>query len=134
MRRCALSLPVLMALAFAAGCSDESDQGSPPSISDLTYAPTTVTVGQLTTITGTFSFTDPDGDLKEMTASLTPPAGQPQTLPAQALQNEAGQTSGMAQLQLVLQPPLAGTYSFEVWLTDDAGNDSNHLTGTFEAQ
>ncbi|HEY3354321.1 MAG TPA: hypothetical protein VGQ83_13800 [Polyangia bacterium] len=131
MPRLAMCLLPVVLLALA-GCGD--DKGTAPTIADLTYNPTTMPVGQATTITGNFTFTDPDGDLKDMVASVTLPSGQTQTLPAQALQNEAGQTNGAATLLLMLNPPAAGTYRFEVWLTDDAGNASNHLGGTLEAQ
>jgi hypothetical protein len=43
-------------------------------------------------------------------------------------------TAGTATLLLALTVPAAGTYGFDVWLRDEAGNESNHLTGTLEAQ
>jgi len=34
---------------------------------------------------------------------------------------------------LAVIPPAPGTYTFEMWLSDDGGNDSNKLSGTFDA-
>jgi hypothetical protein len=139
-RRAGWILPLLSVsvTVLAAACGDDGGPSGPtgtaPVIADLSYSPAAITVGQQNTITGSFTFSDPDGDLKEIVVSVTTPDGQTQELPPQALQGEAGQTDGAGTIMLLLVPPAAGTYTLEVWLTDDGGNESNHLTGTLDAQ
>ncbi len=46
----------------------------------------------------------------------------------------AGSTEGTLNFALALNPPVAGSYPFEIWVTDEAGNVSNRLSGTLTAQ
>ena len=124
---------LLVAAALLGGCSDE-DPGTAPAISDLTYDPASGTAGAQVTITGQFTFSDPDADVESYTIELAGPGNLAQTIGPQVLQGAAGVNSGPITLALMLGPPVAGTYSFDVWLTDAAGNESNRLTGTFVAE
>jgi len=124
---------LLVAAALLGGCSDE-DPGTAPAISDLTYDPASGTAGAQVTITGQFTFSDPDADVESYTIELAGPGNLAQTIGPQVLQGAAGQTSGSVGITLILTPPVAGDYTFDVWLSDVAGNESNRLTGTYTAQ
>ncbi|MBI5527170.1 MAG: hypothetical protein HY897_12615 [Deltaproteobacteria bacterium] len=103
--------------------------GSAPVISELTYSPDTGTAGTQITISGSFMFTDADGDVSKVATGATPPGGAFQEGPVAEIQG-AGKTQGQAMFILALLPTVAGEYTFEVWLIDAAGNASNRLSGT----
>jgi len=111
-----------------------SDDGTPPKISALTYDPMTVTHGQAATVAGTFTFDDDDGDLAELGAEVTLPDQTKQMLPMTDLRGVGDMTTGTLGFQMQIIPPTAGTYSFSLWITDDADNESNRLDGTLAAQ
>lgn len=124
--------PALFALALLSGCGSDDD-GVAPAIAALTFSPTTATHGVPVTVTGTFTFTDDDGDLAELGAEVTLPDQSKQTLPMTDLQNVGDMTSGTLNFQMQLIPPAAGTYQFALWITDDADRESNRLGGTITA-
>ncbi|MBI5477669.1 MAG: hypothetical protein HY906_02370 [Deltaproteobacteria bacterium] len=129
-------IPVLASLLLAgllsAGCSE--DTGTAPAISDLTLQTTTVTVGQQATVSGQFTFSDPDGDLESFSVQVTAPTGLSQTVGPQAIQGAAGVTAGPITLAVVFNPGVAGDFVLDVWVVDSAGNESNRLTSTVTAQ
>jgi hypothetical protein len=122
----------LLATLLSAGCGE--DQGTAPTISDLSLQTTSVTVGQQATVTGQFTFSDPDGDLESFSVEVTAPTGLSQTVGPQAIQGAAGVTDGPISLAVVFNPGVAGDFVLDVWVVDGAGNESNHLTGTVTAQ
>src|SRR5512139_3640708 len=67
----AMKITLLVLLLFASACA--SDEGTAPTIAALSYSPTTVTQGVATTITGSFTFDDSDGDLAELGVEVTRP-------------------------------------------------------------
>ena len=123
---------VLLGSVLCLGCG--GDEGTAPAISDLTLQTTSGAVGVQATISGQFTFTDPDGDLESFSVEVTAPNGQSQTLGPQPIQGASGLTTGPVGLAVVLNPPVAGDYALAVWVTDGAGNDSNRLDATFTAQ
>jgi len=127
-------LPVWLIAAAGALLGSCGGSGTPPEIADLTYSPTTIAVGMQNTIAGSVTFTDAEGDLKEVVISVTGPEGATQEQPPQALTSAGGQKSGTVAMFLVIEPRSAGTYTFDVWLNDNGGNSSNHLQGTLAAQ
>ena len=131
-----LSWVTLVGALGVVGCGsdDDGDKGSAPSIDSLSYSPETITMGQQATISGTLSFSDPDGDLSGIAYAITTPSGQSQTAPQSPLQGTAGHTAGVLQFAFALIPPEAGQYPFEIWVSDAAGHASNHLSGTLTAQ
>ena len=122
---------LLSALLFTACTSDDS---TAPAISDLTFSPSSLPVGQQTTISGTLKFSDPDGDLDQLGAEITLPDQSKQTLPMTDLQNVGSMTDGTIGWALIIAPPAAGTYHMSMWLTDGDGNKSNHLDASATAQ
>ena len=122
----------VLACILLSACA--SDDGTSPNISALTYSPNTATPGQVVTVTGTFTFDDDDGDLAELGAEVTLPDQTKQMLPMTDLRGVGDMTTGTLGFQMQIIPPTAGTYSFSLWITDDADNESNRLDGTLAAQ
>ncbi len=128
-----LSLAVVVALSLA-GCGSEDDIGSAPVLTNFTYGPQTITAGQATTINGTFDFTDADADANTFWASVTDLAGTPDIAGPKPARDVFGKTAGPVDFHLLLNPTSAGTYTLELWMTDDAGHESNKLSGGVTAQ
>jgi hypothetical protein len=125
---------VLLVLAagflLAAACG--SDTPAPPSVSMLVYSPMTIPAHQSVTVSGTFRFEDPNGDVATAHVAITAPGRERQETPSVAIQGSARQ--GAAQFAVALQDPVPGTYGFDVWVRDRAGNDSNVLSGSVLVQ
>jgi hypothetical protein len=119
-------------LALVARASD--DDTTAPMISNLTFSPAALTVGQQTTVSGTIAFTDPDGDLDQLGAELTLPDQSKQTLPLTDLQNVGTMTDGSIAWALIVVLPAAGAYHLELWITDLDGHASNRLEASATAQ
>ena len=116
------------ALLFASACA--SDDGTPPAITALTYAPMTATHGVATTVTGTFTFDDSDGDLAELGGVVTMPDQTMMNFQTTDIRNVGGTKQGTLSFQMSFIPPAAGSYKFSLFVTDDGGNESNRLDGT----
>ncbi len=111
-----------------------SDDGTAPTISNLTFAPAALPVGQQTTVSGTLAFSDPDGDLDQLGVEVTLPDQSKQTLPMTDLQNVGTMTDGSVAWALIIAPPTAGAYRMSLWITDADGHASNHLEASATAQ
>ncbi|HEY5945697.1 MAG TPA: hypothetical protein VIV40_09410 [Kofleriaceae bacterium] len=111
-----------------------SDDTTPPTISNLTFSPNALPVGQQTTINGTIGFADPDGDLDQLGVEITLPDQSKQALPMTDLQNVGTMTDGTIAWALIIAPPAAGAYHLSLWITDVDGHASNHLEANATAQ
>jgi hypothetical protein len=122
----------LLLCALLAACT--SDDSSAPTISNLTLSPSSLPVGQQTTVGGTITFSDPDGDLDQLGVEVTLPDQSKQTLPMTDVQNVGTMTEGTLSWALIIAPPSAGTYHMSLWITDADAHESNHLDATVTAQ
>ena len=122
---------LLLCIALTACASDDS---TAPTISNLTFSPSSLPVGQQTTVSGNFGFTDPDGDLDQLGVEVTLPDQSKQSLPMTDLQNVGTMTDGSIAWALIIAPPAAGTYGMSLWITDADGHASNHLEASANAQ
>jgi hypothetical protein len=111
-----------------------SDDTSAPSISNLTFSPNALPVGQQTNVTGTITFSDPDGDLDQLGVEVTLPDQSKQSLPMTKLQNVGAMTDGTIAWTLIIAPPKPGAYRMSLWITDIDGHDSNRLEASATAQ
>jgi hypothetical protein len=118
---------------LACGCAADDEGGTPPSISDLSLSPTSLSTGQQNVVTGTFAFEDDDADVLELDVDLELPDGTRQSLPATDVQDSAGDAVGTITLTLAIVPPSPGRYTFQLWLVDAAGGESNRLEGVAQA-
>jgi hypothetical protein len=116
----------LVACLLLTACTDD---GTPPEISALTYTPDTVTVGVASTVTGSIAFDDVDGDLSRLNVELIGPDSQLHSIPSANITALGDLKTGTLPFQMVFGPPTAGDYTFNIWISDDAGNDSNKLDG-----
>jgi hypothetical protein len=131
-RSALLVLLVSISLACSGGGGDgggSSPVDSTPSISNLQFFPNTALQndgnGTLTVI-GTFDFTDQGKDI----ATLYIVSFDGSTLSA-PIEGVSGEASGTIQGTLEVDTTTVGQFSFELYVTDSAGNKSNTLTGTF---
>ena len=115
-----------------AGCgsSGGGSTDSTPSISSLSFSPTSALQGDgngSITVTGSVTFTDAGGDLT--TLHLANSQGQNITVPVSGL---AGMMSGTLQGQFTVSTQNAGHFTFEVYVSDSLGLSSNKLSGSFD--
>ncbi|NVB79743.1 MAG: hypothetical protein HOV81_15210 [Kofleriaceae bacterium] len=122
----------LLLSSLTLGCTDEPD-GTPPSISNLQFAPTTLLAESYNPVTASLTFVDPDADVLDLGVEIELPDGSHQVLPLTDVRNSAGTSEGTIQISLSIAPPAVGTYRFELWLEDAIGHESNHLEATAEA-
>jgi hypothetical protein len=123
---------ILLASCLAlAACTDDP---TAPTISNMTYSPTSLPVGVQTTITGNVKFTDPDGDLDQLAVEITLPNQSKQMLPMVDLQSVGSMTDGSFAWAMIVVPPTAGTYDMSLWVVDASGLESNKLEGSATAQ
>ncbi len=120
--------------SWAIGCTDSAPDGTPPSISNLSLTPMTLTTGQQNLLAGALAFVDPDADVLELGVSVELLDGSRQTLPIVDVRSSAGVAEGSVQVTLSMVPPAAGTYRFQLWLIDALGGESNRLEATAQAQ
>ena len=66
--------------------------------------------------------------------SATDPNGASTTAGPNATQGTIGQVSADVGYLVQFNAIAAGTYSFELWMTDEMGNNSNRLSGSITAQ
>jgi hypothetical protein len=122
---------VATCLSMLTACAGESE---PPVVANLTMMPQTIPVGVQSTVTGTMSFTDGDGDVDQIAAAITLP-GSPRTeLDPVPVQTMGGDTEGTVNYGFVITPPIAGTYVIELWLIDDDDHVSNTLAADLVVQ
>ena len=123
---------LLLIASLLVACTDES--GSAPEISDLTFSPTTLAVGQQSTVSGQLQFSDPDGDPAQLGFEVILPDQSLTTLPMANLQGVSSATEGPVGWAVIIAPPATGTYRFFVWIRDSEGHDSNKLEGAVTVQ
>lgn len=114
----------LVALALAAGCSDQ------PYIYMLTYSPNATFVDAPTMITGDFKYSSVQTDISQWVVEVSTPDNQllVRTAP-QPIETVTPGGSGDVTFTLMLQIHDPGLYRFFVWLVDLDTRESNHLTG-----
>lgn len=125
-----LFLPVIAGFVLTA-CGEGGGGGdpTPPSISNLQYGPATVYLnegGGTVMISGTVDFQDTGGDVT--TARFISSAGADLVIPVSGM---AGSASGTIQGSFTVGTTTLGDYTFDVWIVDANGSNSNHLSGTY---
>lgn len=126
------SLTFVVAFTLITACGGGGSGGGDPAptISNLSYAPTTALQlpGERTIISGTVDFADSAGNVVEM--HLRTSTGDLLTVPISPPVGTEGKLTGSFSVSL----DQIGQTSFEVWLQDGAGQVSNRLGGTFDVQ
>lgn len=134
-----LIFSVLVALLLTLSCGGGGDgggsssgggsnSGANPSIANLEFSPNSAPQGEgggAVTVMFTINFSDPDGNVSTLT--FKSPA-KTNTVP---VNNVNGLKTGQLRITSTKDTSTKGIFPFEIWVTDSAGLDSNHLTGTF---
>ncbi len=131
-------LLVFMLLASCGGGGGGNGGGGPgntaPTISDLDFNPSGAHLnsgGGQVTVNGNFAFTDRDGNLSTVTLRVTDDSGQTVITQTTDIVGAAGITSGRLDGSVVVPTTTLGDFTFEVFVTDGSGAQSNSLTGVF---
>jgi hypothetical protein len=118
--------------------SNIADPGDPilnaPLISNLNYSPTSATLnsgGGTVTVTGSFNFTDADGNLSTVTWTVFDTLGNQIGSYTETITGAAGVTSGTISFIINGDTTESGNFSLNVYVTDITGLHSNTLSGTF---
>lgn len=125
------AITLLLSASLGAACA--TDDGSTPAISDLTGSPSTMTVGQQATVGGTMLFDDADGNLVHLSGEIVLPDDTVRALAKTSLTGVGTMTSGTLAWQMIVVPPMAGSYTLSLWVIDADGHESNHLDMTATA-
>lgn len=116
------------------GSSGGGSSGVAPTISGLSFSPSTVYVnegGGQTDILGTFDFTDPDGNLSTFTIIVHDPGGQVVQSETTAITGVSGLTSGTLQGSITIITTTVGDFSVQIYVTDTSGLSSNTIEFIF---
>ena len=133
-----VALPCLIASWALAACGDEGGpsgivrEGDAPTIKNLVVDKKQIPVAKQTTVSGSFIFDDPDGDLESMMLEVISSGGTQQT--SLKMQNMNLVTTAQLRFQIQLQPAEPGKLDFSVWVTDALGHASNKLSGSVAAK
>jgi hypothetical protein len=130
-----LSLVLAVSVASCGGGGGGGGPSStPPSISDLSFAPTSVpqSDGGTATVDGSVQFTDSGGDLATFNMTVTDSSGHQVASISDPLKGAAGGTSGTIQGEFQVSTSTTGVFTFSVWVVDAAGARSNTLASTFQ--
>ena len=126
---------VLLAAIPLSGCSTETRGSSAaPIISDLRVAPDTMSVGAQNAVSANLHFEDADANVLEAILDIGGGGAADTGEQSVPVTGTAGLTAGDVAVQLLLQPPTAGTYTLAIRLRDADGNDSNTLRAELAAR
>ncbi|MGE0870746.1 MAG: hypothetical protein AB7P03_19425 [Kofleriaceae bacterium] len=114
-------------------CSSE-DISSPPEISDLAFSPAIWPVGQTSAVNGSVAVHDLDGDVKQLGMVIRHPDGTERSLPLANVPANDGTADTKISIVLAMMPSEPGHYTFDIWVIDALGHESNRLTGEADAR
>ncbi len=122
-----LSVGMLFGCGGGGGSGDDGGGGETLSISNLQYSPSSVLGGSgYVEIVGSIDFKNSDGDVLSLVFTDSNGVDETTSIPG-----SAGITDGyFPGITGQLDTSTLGTYTFNVWLVDAAGNSSNHLSGS----
>jgi N-acetylneuraminic acid mutarotase len=107
-----------------------SSTATAPSISNLSYSPSSVYVGEgggQTDIIGTFDFIDPDGNLNSVTIIVLDASGQTLQSETVDIADVAGSTSGTIEGNVTITTTTPGIFTVQIYVTDSSGLRSNTI-------
>jgi len=136
-----LGFGFLLLILFSCGGGGGSSSGggsgtdpSTPSISNLSFYPTSATVNQgggSVQVSASFRFIDNGGDLSNFTVFYYDQNGNPVLNGPFPLSNVSGKTVGTIYAYVNIDTTKAMVWSGGVYVTDASGRQSNRLTGNF---
>lgn len=123
---------LLFIVSCGGGGGSDGNDGSSPTISQLSYSPTSVYTDsgeEPKTINGTFNFSDPDGDLSTVTIMVLDSSNQTILSETSNVTGVSGIKSGVIEGSVTAVLPIVGEYTIQVFVTDGKENQSNLLAG-----
>ncbi|MFT5432338.1 MAG: hypothetical protein ACI9OJ_003037 [Myxococcota bacterium] len=126
-------LLIYMVVLSTVGCAEE-DAGSAATISNLSYTPQVVTVGQATAVDSPFDFVGATGGLEAVRATLRAGTESIDTADTPIAGAGTATDGQVAKYTIDLAVPTAGQAEVDVWIVDNSGRESNKLTATITAQ
>ncbi|MGE5665924.1 MAG: hypothetical protein ACM3ZD_04780, partial [Betaproteobacteria bacterium] len=129
-----LAFTLASVLAACGGGGGGSAAKVAPTISNLTYFPTTIYVnsgGGTGTVTGSFSYTDTNGGLASVTLAVSDSSGATVSTTTTQVPPSAPPSAGTLQGTVTISTAVVGDYTIRVSVVDVAGLVSNELTGSF---
>ena len=130
-------ISALLLIAIAAACGGGGGGGGPsdpPSISNLSYNPTSVYVnfgGGQVAISGSVTFTNASGGIASATIQIVNSGGTIVSTITSPVPGGSGVTNGTGSATVLAGTTAIDNYTVRVWITDFAGRVSNTLTGSF---
>src|SRR5512145_2615318 len=125
-------------LISLASCGGGGDNGGPaahaPSVSGLTLAPASVNLGEgngKVQVQMSLQVTDSGGDLASVTITVYDSSHNVVTTGTGAIPDAAGIKSATLNLTLNAETSVADVYTFELYVSDNAGFHSNHLNRNY---
>jgi hypothetical protein len=112
--------------SFIVGCSGTENASSSPLISNLVYSPTVLYVGQdggISTIDGSFDFSDSDGDLYQVKI-----VNEIEDIYID-ITGADGLTSGSINVSVSVDTSVSYSSYFKLKVIDSEGNESNEIIG-----
>ena len=133
---CGLSVLAILLTTAITGCSSSGggSSGVAPTISGLSFSPSAVYVnegGGQADISGTFDFTDPDGNLSTFTVIVHDPGGRVVQSETSGITGVSGLTSGTIQGSVTITTTTAGVFSVQIYVTDTSGLSLNTIEFVF---
>lgn len=129
-----MTLSVLwIILTGLSGCP-MMDKNSPPKIANLVYIPQQAPVeeGKTTSIIGTFNITHKSGETASINSVAYDAHGKEVSSVSLPVDDAAQRTADTLGFGLDMSTVTKGEYTFQVYIKDDKGRQSNKLDGTFE--
>jgi hypothetical protein len=134
---------LLLGFLLVSGCSGGGTEvgnpefaasDTPPSISNLVYSctsSTNVETGEEEIIlTGSVDFAEDDGNISNLIIDIIDSDGFQIEFMTETIEGFYGQTSGTVEFAVNIDAE-PGDYIFEIYIMDEANNESNVLTGEF---
>ena len=106
-----------------------------PSISNLSYSPTSTTVGSnggMITVTGSIDFSDGEGNVSILYIAILDSTDNRIQQIEEVLEGLTGITSGEISFEVSVDTTGAESYTFEIYVVDVYGSESNELVGAFD--
>lgn len=104
----------------------------PPAISNLSYSPKSASLNEgngAVTVYASYDYADADGDLQSFKISDT--LGFLVITEGDLSSVVGGKTAGNIYGTVIVKTTSKGTTTFQFWVVDKKGNESNKLSGTF---
>jgi hypothetical protein len=130
---------ILLGFLLVSGCAGGGTEvgnpafDTPPSISNLVYSCTsstnTATGGEEIILTGSIDFSDDDGNISHLIIDIIDSYGVQIEPVTESIEGFSGQTSGTVEFTVNIDAQPGDI--FEIYIMDEANNESNVLTGEF---